>query len=224
MATIAQNLNELKEQLPSDVTLVAVSKTKPAEMIMEAYETGHRIFGENKVQELTDKYEQLPKDIRWHMIGHLQRNKVKYIAPFVSLIHGVDSFRLLKTINKEAAKNNRIIPCLFQIHIADEETKFGLDENELFEILESADYKSLINIQIKGLMGMATFTDDMEKVRSEFRYLKTLFDKTKNNYFSSDDAFSILSMGMSGDYQIAVEEGSNMVRIGSAVFGERQYH
>ena len=224
MATIAQNLNELKEQLPSDVTLVAVSKTKPGEMIMEAYETGHRIFGENKVQELADKYEQLPKDIRWHMIGHLQRNKVKYIAPFVSLIHGVDSFRLLKTINKEAAKNNRIIPCLFQIHIADEETKFGLDENELFEILESADYKNLSNIQIKGLMGMATFTDDREKVRSEFRFLKTLFDKTKNNYFRSDDAFSILSMGMSGDYQIAVEEGSNMVRIGSAVFGERQYH
>ncbi|MBZ4676101.1 MAG: YggS family pyridoxal phosphate-dependent enzyme, partial [Anaerophaga sp.] len=189
-----------------------------------AYETGHRIFGENKVQELADKYEQLPKDIRWHMIGHLQRNKVKYIAPFVSLIHGVDSFRLLKTINKEAAKNNRIIPCLFQIHIADEETKFGLDENELFEILESADYKNLSNIQIKGLMGMATFTDDREKVRSEFRFLKTLFDKTKNNYFRSDDAFSILSMGMSGDYQIAVEEGSNMVRIGSAVFGERQYH
>jgi hypothetical protein len=224
MATIAQKLNELKKQLPSGVTLVAVSKTKPAEMIMEAYETGHRIFGENKVQELTDKYEQLPKDIRWHMIGHLQRNKVKYIAPFVSLIHGVDSFRLLKTINKEAAKYNRIIPCLFQIHIADEETKFGLDENELFEILESADYKSLSNIQIKGLMGMATFTDDMEKVRSEFRCLKTLFDKTKNNYFSSDDAFSILSMGMSGDYQTAVEEGSNMVRIGSAVFGERQHH
>ncbi|MDK2842998.1 MAG: dependent protein [Anaerophaga sp.] len=224
MASIAQNLNKLKEQLPSGVTLVAVSKTKPAEMIMEAYETGHRIFGENKVQELADKYEQLPKDIRWHMIGHLQRNKVKYIAPFVSLIHGVDSFRLLKTINKEAAKNNRIIPCLFQIHIADEETKFGLDENELFEILESADYKNLSNIQIKGLMGMATFTDDREKVRSEFRFLKTLFDKTKNNYFRSDDAFSILSMGMSGDYQIAVEEGSNMVRIGSAVFGERQYH
>ena len=224
MASIAQNLNKLKEQLPSGVTLVAVSKTKPGEMIMEAYETGHRIFGENKVQELADKYEQLPKDIRWHMIGHLQRNKVKYIAPFVSLIHGVDSFRLLKTINKEAAKNNRIIPCLFQIHIADEETKFGLDENELFEILESADYKNLSNIQIKGLMGMATFTDDREKVRSEFRFLKTLFDKTKNNYFRSDDAFSILSMGMSGDYQIAVEEGSNMVRIGSAVFGERQYH
>jgi hypothetical protein len=224
MATIAQKLNELKKQLPSGVTLVAVSKTKPAEMIMEAYETGHRIFGENKVQELSDKYEQLPKDIRWHMIGHLQRNKVKYIAPFVSLIHSVDSFRLLKTINKEAAKNNRIIPCLFQIHIANEETKFGLDENELFEILESADYKSLSNIQIKGLMGMATFTDDMEKVRYEFRYLKTLFDKTKNNYFSSDEAFSILSMGMSGDYQTAVEEGSNMVRIGSAVFGERQYH
>ena len=223
MLTVSQNLTELKKQLPANVTFVAVSKTKPAEQIMEAYQSGHRIFGENKVQEMTKKYEQLPKDIQWHMIGHLQRNKVKYIAPYVSLIHSVDSLRLLQTINKEGAKNNRVIPCLLQIHIAKEETKFGLNETELFEILDGDEIKNLNNITINGLMGMASFTDDKEKVRSEFQTLKNLFDTVKNRYFSDNSTFSILSMGMSGDYQIAIEEGSNMIRVGSAIFGERRY-
>lgn len=223
MSTVSQNLTELKKQLPANVTLVAVSKTKPAEQIMEAYQSGHRIFGENKVQEMTKKYEQLPKDIQWHMIGHLQRNKVKYIAPYVSLIHSVDSLRLLQTINKEGAKNNRVIPCLLQIHIAKEETKFGLNETELFEILDGDEIKNLNHITINGLMGMATFTEDKEKIRSEFKTLKNLFDTVKNRYFSDNSTFSILSMGMSGDYQIAIEEGSNMIRVGSAIFGERRY-
>lgn len=223
MSTVSQNLTELKKQLPANVTLVAVSKTKPAEQIMEAYQSGHRIFGENKVQEMTKKYEQLPKDIQWHMIGHLQRNKVKYIAPYVSLIHSVDSLRLLQTINKEGAKNNRVIPCLLQIHIAKEETKFGLNETELFEILDGDEIKNLNNITINGLMGMATFTEDKEKIRSEFKTLKNLFDTVKNRYFSDNSTFSVLSMGMSGDYQIAIEEGSNMIRVGSAIFGERRY-
>ncbi|SFE78201.1 YggS family pyridoxal phosphate-dependent enzyme [Thermophagus xiamenensis] len=223
MSTVSQNLTELKKQLPANVTLVAVSKTKPAEQIMEAYQSGHRIFGENKVQEMTKKYEQLPKDIQWHMIGHLQRNKVKYIAPYVSLIHSVDSLRLLQTINKEGAKNNRVIPCLLQIHIAKEETKFGLNETELFEILDGDEIKNLNHITINGLMGMATFTEDKEKIRSEFKTLKNLFDTVKNRYFSDNSTFSVLSMGMSGDYQIAIEEGSNMIRVGSAIFGERRY-
>ncbi|WP_291854801.1 YggS family pyridoxal phosphate-dependent enzyme [Marinilabilia sp.] len=223
MSSVSQNLKSIKEQLPEYVTLVAVSKTQPNEMIMEAYEEGQRIFGENKVQELVDKQENLPKDIQWHMIGHLQRNKVKYIAPFVALIHGVDSLRLLRAINKEGARNERIIPCLLQMHIASEETKFGLDENELFELLESEEFRSFSNVEIHGLMGMATFTNDEEKVASEFRYLKKTFDLIGEKYFETNSAFSVLSMGMSGDYETAVAEGSNMVRIGSSIFGERNY-
>lgn len=223
MSSVNQQIQRIKEQLPAEVTLVAVSKTKPNEMIMEAYEAGQRIFGENKVQELVDKQESLPKDIQWHMIGHLQRNKVKFIAPFVSLIHGVDSLRLLRAINKEGAKNERIIPCLLQMHIASEETKFGLDETELYELLESQDFQSFSNVEIRGLMGMATFTDDREKVAGEFRTLKNTFERVKEKYFKEREEFSVLSMGMSGDYEVAVEEGSNMVRIGSSIFGERNY-
>lgn len=223
MASVSEKLEAIKNQLPEEVTLVAVSKTKPPELIMDAYKAGQRIFGENKAQELADKSEILPKDIEWHMIGHLQRNKVKYIAPFVSLIHGVDSLRLLRAINKEGVKNERVIPCLLQIHIASEETKFGLDEDELYQLFESEDYRGFQNIRIRGLMGMATFTDDENKVSSEFRKLKTIFDNVKQKYFKGDELFSILSMGMSGDYHIALNEGSNMVRIGSAVFGERNY-
>jgi hypothetical protein len=223
MYSVSQNLKNIKEQLPENVTLVAVSKTKPNEMIMEAYESGQRIFGENKVQELADKQEKLPKDIEWHMIGHLQRNKVKYIAPFVSLIHGVDSLRLLQAINKEGVRNERVIPCLLQMHIASEETKFGLDENELSELLESDDFRSFSNVDIRGLMGMATFTDDEEKVASEFRFLKKTFDFIGEKYFKANPAFSFLSMGMSGDYKTAIAEGSNMVRIGSSIFGQRNY-
>jgi pyridoxal phosphate enzyme (YggS family) len=223
MSSVSQNLKKIKNQLPENVTLVAVSKTKPQEMIMEAYELGQRIFGENKVQELVDKAESLPKDIEWHMIGHLQRNKVKYIAPFVALIHGVDSLRLLRAINKEGAKNERVISCLLQKHIASEETKFGLDEDEIFGLLESDDFKSIANVEIKGLMGMATYTDDESKVASEFGSLKKTFDIAKEKYFSDHAGFSVLSMGMSGDYEIAIAEGSNMVRIGSSIFGVRNY-
>ncbi|HEY5406642.1 MAG TPA: YggS family pyridoxal phosphate-dependent enzyme [Ginsengibacter sp.] len=208
---------DLKEK---DITLVAVSKTNPAEDILELYDLGQRDFGENYVQELTEKYEQLPKDIRWHFIGHLQSNKVKYIAPFVSLIHGVDSKKLLGEIDKQAKKNNRIIDCLLQIHIAKEETKFGLDENELKEIIK-IDLAGFKNIQVKGLMGMASFTDDLEKARVEFKLLKALFDKYATSSITNCH-FTILSMGMSADYKIAIEEGSNMVRIGSLLFGKRK--
>lgn len=200
------------DELNSKTTLVAVSKTKPAEDIQELYNLGQRDFGENYVQELVDKEAALPKDIHWHFIGHLQSNKVKYIAPFVNLIHGVDSESLLKEINKQATKNNRIIDCLLQVYIATEETKFGFDETELLNLK----IEGLENIRIKGLMGMASFSDDMNLVRSEFKKLKSLYDKLNTQ-------FSILSMGMSGDYKIALEEGSNMVRIGSLLFGERNY-
>ncbi len=219
--SVAKNLKAIQEEIPKQVTVVAVSKTKPVESIMEAYESGHRVFGENKVQELSAKYNELPDDIEWHMIGHLQRNKVKYIAPFVSLIHSVDSLRLLKEINKEAGKTHRIIDCLFQVHIAKEESKFGLNEEELRTLLESAEYKELTNIRMKGLMGMATFTNNHEVLRKEFRALKTLFDQLKSDYFSEQMFFKELSMGMSNDYKIAIEEGSTMVRIGSLIFGER---
>lgn len=201
--------------------MVAVSKTKPVAEIKELYDLGQRDFGENYVQELVDKYEELPKDIHWHFIGHLQSNKVKYIAPFVSLIHGVDSFKLLEEINKQAQKNNRFIDCLLQIYIADEETKFGLDEEELDVLIRKCADMQMKNIFIKGLMGMASFTDDKEKVRNEFRNLKSLFDKY--SHLSTDNCnLSTLSMGMSGDYKIAIEEGSNMVRIGSLLFGARE--
>ena len=214
---IATNLLQIKSTLPEHVTLVAVSKTKPVSNLMEGYEVGQRIFGENKIQEMAEKWEQMPKDIQWHMIGHVQTNKVKFMAPFVSLIHGVDSLKLLEEINKQAKKNNRIIDCLLQIHIAEEETKFGLNEEELVSLLSSDDFQQQKNIRIVGLMGMATFTDDKEQVKKEFNQLKSIFDQSKMN----NSQFTILSMGMSGDYQLAIECGSTMVRIGSSIFGER---
>ena len=210
---IANNLKAIQSSLPKEVTLVAVSKTKPNTAILEAYQAGQRIFGENKVQELAKKAEELPKDIVWHMIGHLQTNKVKFIAPFVSLIHGVDSLKLLKEINKRAEKNNRIIDCLLQVHIATESTKFGFGLDELESALNTA--KEYQNIKIIGLMGMATFTDDTQQVTQEFKSLKTVFDTLKNNNITT------LSMGMSGDYKIAIEQGSTMIRVGSAIFGHR---
>ena len=214
---IATNLLQIKSTLPKHVTLVAVSKTKPVSDLMEAYEAGQRIFGENKIQEMAEKWEQMPKDIQWHMIGHVQTNKVKFMAPFVSLIHGVDSLKLLQEINKQGKKNNRIIDCLLQIHIAEEETKFGLDEEELASLVSSNEIQELKNIRIVGLMGMATFTDNKEQVKKEFTHLKSIFDQTKIN----NSPFTILSMGMSGDYQLAIECGSTMVRIGSSIFGGR---
>lgn len=207
-------------ELKGNVMLVAVSKTKTAKDIEELYDLGQRDFGENYVQELVDKYETLPKDIHWHFIGHLQTNKVKFIAPFVSFIHGVDSFRLLKEINKQGEKSNRIINCLLQIHIAQEETKFGLNEDELDEITGSTELKDLKNIKICGMMGMASFTENVETIRNEFRYLKTLYH-SYNKLSIANCQLLILSMGMSADYKIAIEEGSNMVRIGSLIFGDR---
>jgi pyridoxal phosphate enzyme (YggS family) len=220
MSSIAGNIAEIQKTLQQETRLVAVTKTKPVEVLQEAYDAGSKCFGENKVQEMASKYEVLPKDIEWHMIGHLQTNKVKYMASFVSLIHSVDSFKLLKEINKEAAKNNRTIDCLLQIFIAQEETKFGLSDDEAIEILTSPELPSLTNIQITGLMGMASNTDDEGVVRSEFRGLKTLFESFKN-YDNERITMKELSMGMSGDYQIAMEEGSTLVRVGSAIFGSR---
>ena len=217
---IAENLNNIKSQLPNHVTLVAVSKTKPVADLMEAYNAGQRIFGENKIQEMTDKWEVMPKDIEWHMIGHVQTNKVKYMAPYVSLIHGVDSLKLLQEINKQAIKNNRVIDCLFQVYIAEEESKFGLDEQELEEILSSTEFKQLKNIRIVGLMGMATFTENQNQIEKEFKHLKTIFDKYKT-LNSEHCQLNTLSMGMSGDYQLAISCGSTMVRIGSSIFGGR---
>ncbi len=218
MNQIAENLRKIRESLPKHVELVAVSKTKSNEEILQAYEAGQRIFGENKIQEMTGKWSELPEDIEWHMIGHVQRNKVKYMAPFVSLVHGVDSLKLLKELNKQGRKNQRVIPCLLQMHIAREETKFGLDEEELQALLSGDELRNFKHVSIKGLMGMATFTDKEEVIRKEFRSLKTMYDTLKNIL----PGVSILSMGMSGDYHIAVEEGSTMVRIGSSIFGERQ--
>lgn len=216
--SIQENLKVIQSTIPEHVTLVAVSKTKPVEDLQEAYDAGIRDFGENKIQEMCDKYEVLPKDIRWHMIGHVQTNKVKYMAPFVYLIHGVDSLKLLKEINKQAEKNNRVIDVLLQQFIADEETKFGLDEEEIRQIM-TEEIQNLPNIRVVGLMGMATFTEDENQVRNEFKTLKSNFDLLQKNH--SD--VSILSMGMSGDYEMAIEEGSTMVRIGSSIFGNRNY-
>lgn len=216
--SIQDNLIQIEQTIPNYVTLIAVSKTKPISDLEEAYTAGIRDFGENKIQEMCDKYEALPKDIRWHMIGHVQTNKVKYMAPFVDLIHGVDSLKLLKEINKQAEKNNRVIKVLLQQFIADEETKFGLDENEVRQIM-SDEVKDLPYVQVVGLMGMASFIDDENKIRNEFRSLKSNFDFLK----STNENISILSMGMSGDYKIAIEEGSTMVRIGSSIFGHRNY-
>jgi hypothetical protein len=218
---ISTNLNELRKLIPSQVTLVAVSKTKPVEMVQEAYACGIHDFGENYVQELCDKQEQLPADIRWHFIGHLQSNKVKYIAPFVYLIHGVDSEKLLIEIDKQAKKTNRIVQCLLQVHVASEETKFGWDDEELRAFLTEEKMKQWPNLRICGLMGMASFTDDEQKVRGEFKQLKTCFDFLKANAFANAPHFSILSMGMSADWKMAVEEGSTMIRIGSTIFGSR---
>ena len=217
--SIAKNLQSIKNQIPDKVSLVAVSKTKPIESIQEAYDYGQRIFGENKIQEMTQKWEIMPKDIEWHMIGHVQRNKVKYMAAYVSLIHGVDSIKLLKEINKQALKHNRVIDCLLQIHIAEEQTKFGLNETELQEILDSESFTSLENIKVVGLMGMATFTTHEDQIRKEFKRLKATYDTVAMKI----DTLKILSMGMSGDYQIAIEEGSTMIRIGSSIFGARNY-
>ena len=211
----------LKNLAPTSTTLVAVSKTKPAEAILELYNQGQRIFGENKVQELTWKHEALPKDIVWHAIGHLQTNKVKYIAPFVSMIHSVESLKLLREIEKQARKNSRVIDILLQFHIAEEDTKFGLDLSEAREIINSDFYKNAENIKVVGVMGMATFTNDKNQVRNEFRTLKNIFDDLKKEFFESDDSFKEISMGMSGDYELAVEEGSTMVRVGSLLFGAR---
>lgn len=218
---IKENLHNIKESIPAEVTLVAVSKTKPNKDLMEAYDAGQRIFGENRVQELVDKEGALPKDIKWHMIGHLQRNKVKYIAPFINLIHGVDSVRLLKEINKQGEKNERIIDVLLQFHIATEETKFGFNFEEAKDLLESPEFLVLQHINIKGIMGMATFTKDKEIVRDEFRTLNNYYLMLKSHFFKFNDNFTITSMGMSNDFQIAIEEGSTMVRIGSSIFGAR---
>ena len=217
--SIATNLNTIKEIVPDHVTLVAVSKTKSNEEILEAYKCGQRVFGENKIQEMAQKWETLPNDIQWHMIGHVQRNKVKYMAEFVTLIHGVDSLKLLMEINKQAKKYNRKISCLMQMHIAEEDTKFGLDMSELDAIINSEEFRQFENIKIVGIMGMATFTSDKTQIRKEFKHLKCIFDELK---ILLPDV-SILSMGMSGDYIIAIEEGSNMVRIGSSIFGSRNY-
>lgn len=222
---IKANLEAVKNSfINPDCQLVSVSKTKPVELLMEAYNAGVRDFGENKVQEIQEKQPQMPSDVRWHMIGHLQRNKVKYIAEFVHLIHGVDSFRLLREIEKQGKKVNRKIPVLLQIHIAEEESKFGFDREELFEMLENEDFKKFQHIYILGLMGMATFTENSDQVRKEFRSLKSLFDELKEKPLPDFVEMQELSMGMSGDYQIAQEEGSTMVRIGSAIFGARNTH
>ena len=215
--SIHERLSNLLQDLPSEITLVAVSKTKSVAEIMEAYAAGHRDFGENKVQELHQKQEELPEDIRWHMIGHLQRNKVKYMAPYVHLIHGVDSLRLLREIDKQGAKNDRVIQCLLQVHIAEETSKFGMDEQEVRDTLDLLEKEPLDHVAITGLMGMATFTTDMEQIRREFQFLADLKDSIQAEYPEIRE----LSMGMSGDYQLALELGSTMVRIGSSIFGAR---
>lgn len=219
--SIQSNLLEIKATLPEHVTLVAVSKTKPVPDLMEAYNAGQRIFGENKIQEMAGKYEEMPKDIEWHMIGHVQTNKVKYMASFVSLVHGVDSLKLMAEINKQAKKNNRTINCLLQMHIAEEETKFGMDESELNELLASEEFKQMENIRVTGLMGMATFTEDEKQVEKEFKYLKSAFDGLSKQPEILNLKPETLSMGMSGDYKLAIACGSTMVRIGSSIFGGR---
>lgn len=221
--SIKANLQEVLAGITKDVTLVAVSKFHPNESIMEAYETGQRIFGESKVQEMTQKYETLPKDIEWHFIGHLQSNKIKYMAPYVTMIHAIDSLSLLKEIDKHAKKVNRTISCLLQIHIAKEETKFGFSFDECRTMLDEEEWKKLDNIRICGVMGMATNCDDQKEIREEFNSLHTFFKEIKEEYFKDEESFKEISMGMSGDYEIAIEEGSTMVRVGSKIFGERIY-
>jgi hypothetical protein len=221
--SIQENIRKLRAEIPGHVAIIAVSKRKPVEDIMQVYEAGHRIFGENRVQELIEKQALLPGDIDWHMIGHLQTNKVKYIAGFVDMIHSVDSLKLALAIDREADKTGRVIPVLLQVHIADEESKFGFTEDELNSLLDSQELSVLRNIRIDGLMGMATYTEDLEKIRSEFRYLGEVFSRVKNAYFAGSDHFRQISMGMSGDYEIAIEEGSTMIRVGTVIFGARTY-
>ena len=218
---IAENLSKIKKTIPDSVLLVAVSKTKPLALLEEAYQAGQRHFGENKALEMRDKAEALPKDISWHFIGHLQRNKVKYIIPSVALIHSIDSLRLLQEVNKEAKKKDRKIDCLLQFHIAEEQTKFGFNYQEVKQLLQSADYKELHNVNIVGVMGMATFTENTNQVRREFKELKTIFDKLKENFFTENKDFKHISMGMSNDYLIAIEEGATIVRVGNSIFGKR---
>lgn len=220
--SIADNIKSLKnETTAKKVSLIAVSKTKPVADLLEAYNAGQRLFGENTVQEMVEKYEQLPKDIEWHQIGHLQTNKVKYIAPFISLIQSVDSLKLLQEINKQAEKNKRVIDCLLQIYIADEETKYGLGFDEAIELLRSEEYSALKNIRIRGLMGIATNTETEKQIKDEFQELKVFFDGVKVSFFRKEDSFDVLSMGMSSDYELAIEQGSNMIRVGSTIFGNR---
>jgi PLP dependent protein len=219
--SVTTSIQEITKSLPSTVQLIAVSKTHPVELISQAYAAGQRHFGENKVQELMSKVTQLPNDVFWHMIGHVQTNKVKYIAPYIGMIHGVDSLKLLQTINKEATKNDRTIDCLLQIHIAKESTKFGFDNDELIALLDDINLSDYSNVRVRGLMGMATFTDDLDQVRSEFKGLKTFYNHVKEKYFFNCASFSELSMGMSDDYHIAIEEGSTLIRVGTAIFGSR---
>lgn len=220
--SIAENIKTIKSELSAECKLIAVTKTHPAKILLEAYRAGHKIMGENKVQEMEEKYQQLPKDIEWHMIGHLQTNKVKYIAPFVNLIHSIDSLKLLKEVNKQAQKAGRVIDCLCQVHIAQEETKFGFSAEEIMSIISSKELEALKNVRITGLMGMATNTVNEEQIRKEFRSLKTLFDHCKE--FNKENVeIKELSMGMSSDYKIAIEEGSTLIRVGSAIFGHRNY-
>jgi pyridoxal phosphate enzyme (YggS family) len=220
---VGENLLKIKQDIPDHVKLIAVSKTKPDEMVLDAYAAGQRYFGENKVQDLVAKQPRLPNDIQWHYIGHLQTNKVKFLVPFVSMIESVDRMKVLREIDKQAEKVNRVIPCLLQFHIAEEETKFGLDMDEAKALLESEAYGKMQNIRLAGVMGMATYTDDEDQIRREFRLLREIFKQLKVMYFAEDDDFGEISMGMSGDYKIAIEEGSTMVRIGSSIFGARNY-
>lgn len=220
---IAENLKQVLNELPEGVRLVAISKYHPNEAIEEAYRCGQRVFGESKAQEMTAKYESLPKDIEWHFIGHLQTNKIKYIVPYVALIHGIDSYKLLTEVNKQAAKAGRVVNCLLQLHIAEEETKFGFSFNECREMLEAGEWKGLTNIQLCGLMGMATNTDKREQIEKEFCSLSSFFKEMKNSWFSDSDAFRELSMGMSHDYHQAIAAGSTLIRVGSKIFGERGY-
>lgn len=222
--TIAEQIKNITSSLPTTTRLIAVSKTKPVEDIQEAYNAGQRVFGENKALEMRDKHEALPKDIEWHFIGHLQTNKIKYIIPYVSLIHSIDSLNLLKEVNKEATKKGRKVDCLLQFHIAQEDTKFGLSYEEAEQLLSSTEYKQMENIRIVGVMGMATFTDNNTQVSDEFGSLRTIFDRLKKEYFSAEESFCELSMGMSDDYHLAIEQGSTLVRVGSAIFGKRNYN
>lgn len=217
--SIAENIKKFRAEIPEEVTLVAISKTKSEKDILEAYNAGQRIFGENKIQEMTEKWEKLPKDIKWHMVGHVQRNKVKYMAEYVDLIHAVDSLKLLREIEKQAKKYDRTITCLLQLKIAEEDTKYGIDVDEAESILQSDAYRKMTNVKVVGLMGMATFTEKEDKIRKEFSFLKTTFEDMKSKY----NSFTTLSMGMSGDYKIAIECGSTMIRVGSSIFGERNY-